>query len=124
MTDSRNKGNRGEREFAGLLSAALGTQIARNLTQVRDGGTDILDVEGWAIEVRRRERLALNAWWREVCARRYAEPRHPALAYRRNRRPWRVMVPLSCLVAGAPGDEAATLSIEGFAALLQEPYRG
>ena len=120
---SREKGQQGERQFAKALSEHLGYDVRRDITQVRDGGTDILDVDGWAIEVRWRKQLSLGAWWKEICGREYSEPRFPALAYRQDRQPWRVIIPLDCLVDGA-GDETATLSVAGFAAVLKEPYRG
>jgi hypothetical protein len=38
---SRDKGARGEREFAELLSNELGQVVKRKLGQARDGGDDI-----------------------------------------------------------------------------------
>lgn len=87
----RNKGAAGEREFFRALSLHLGETVTRNLSQTRDGGAD-----GWAgrwrIEVKRQETLRLEDWWAQACAQAGAD--WPALAYRPNRRPWRVVVPL------------------------------
>ena len=60
--NSRDKGKRGERELANLLQEYLGRDVTRNLVQSRDGGYD-LNIEGIALEVKRREELALREWW-------------------------------------------------------------
>jgi len=97
MTAARRKGAQGEQEFARLLSAALDMDISRNLDQARDGGADIMfDLDGAtvAVEVKRRKEMPTEgeraAWLRQV-------ERVPAdiriVAYRPDRRPWRVMVP-------------------------------
>jgi Holliday junction resolvase len=65
---SRNKGARGEREFAEMLSNELGQVVKRKLGQARDGGDDI-QVGRFRIEVKRREKLAIEAWCKQVVAR-------------------------------------------------------
>ena len=54
--------------------------------------------------------------------------RWPALAYRPNRQPWQVIVPLDIVMWGYPhwentaaADYTATLGIAGFAAVIREP---
>jgi Holliday junction resolvase len=89
---SRNKGAAGEREFLRLLGEELGTLLTRNLQQTRDSGADCLVVKGWAIEVKRCERLSRGAWWRQAVAQADREGVQPMLAYRRNREPWRVWI--------------------------------
>jgi Holliday junction resolvase len=54
----RRKGASGERELCGILSDALGFNVSRILGQARDSGHDI-DVPGFSIEVKRRQRIAL-----------------------------------------------------------------
>ena len=49
-------------------------------------------VKGWAIEVKRQERLSRPAWWRQAVAQADRAGVQPMLAYRRNREPWRVWI--------------------------------
>lgn len=53
MTDSRRKGEAGEREAALILRDLLGPSVLRNLTQARDGGHDLIGIPGWTTEVKR-----------------------------------------------------------------------
>lgn len=89
---SRSKGQRGEREFFGLLSEELGTCVRRNVDQARNGGADCIEVRGWAIEVKRVESGFREAWWEQALAQAEAADCSPALAYRASRQPWRVRV--------------------------------
>lgn len=119
---SRDKGGRGEREFSRILSQALGDNIARNLSQTRDGGYDLLDVSLFDIEVRRREQVSEGAWWKEVCERQIADGKFPALAYRQNRQPWRVIIPLG-FFRPAGGNEPVTLTLDGFICVVKAAER-
>ena len=49
----RRKGKAGELELARLLRELLGATVARNLAQTRQGGCDLLGLDGWAVEVKR-----------------------------------------------------------------------
>ena len=94
---SRDKGARGEREFAELLTNELGQVVKRKLGQARDGGDDI-QVGRYRIEVKRREKLAVEAWCKQVEAA--CEPSEvPVVAFRRNGEPWRAVVPAAWLIA-------------------------
>jgi Holliday junction resolvase len=94
---ARDKGARGERELAELLSNELGTMVKRKLGQARDGGDDI-QVGRFRIEVKRRETLAVEQWAKQVEAA--AEPGDvPVVAFRRNGEPWRAVVPMAWLIA-------------------------
>jgi hypothetical protein len=86
----RDKGARGENEYAALLSEALGMPIRRKLGQARDGGDDI-EVGPFRIEVKRREALRIDAWCEQVeaCA---GPGQIPVVAYRRNGQEWRVVL--------------------------------
>ena len=102
----RNKGATAERELFALLTEQLGVTVTRNLTQTRGGGADALDVEGWAIEVKRQETLSISSWWAQT--RRQADDlsRKPILFYRQNRKPWRAVLDLHHIAPGvftAPG---------------------
>ncbi len=92
----RSKGQRGEREFFGLLSEQLGTCVRRNVDQARNGGADGIEVPGWAIEVKRHETGFRSEWWEQAIDQAGAAGfSRPALAYRASRQPWRVRLLLS-----------------------------
>lgn len=128
----RSKGANGEREFAKLLSEKLGIKLERNLEQTRAGGHDLIGLPGIAIEVKRCEQLAINQWWRQA-VEQAADGLTPCLAYRQNRKPWMVAVPLNWLLRGEgvlleseepPKDkqeylpEIAVLTVDGFVQAL------
>lgn len=92
---SRDKGKRGEREFAGIMRDWLGGLIRRRLGQERDEGHDLIGCEPFAVEVKRQETLAIPAWWRQAKKSAHEAGMRPALAYRQNGKPWRVMVELT-----------------------------
>ena len=89
---SRLKGAAGERELFGLLSDELGFVVRRKLGAARDGGCDGLDVPGWAIEVKRTERLALNQFWMQTLRQADETGRMPVLFWRKNRSAWTAFV--------------------------------
>jgi Holliday junction resolvase len=86
------KGSAGERELAALLTDQLGFVVKRNLGQARDGADDIT-IQHFRIEVKRQERLQIDAWSEQVEA--CTQPGEVAvLAYRRNGQPWRICLKL------------------------------
>ncbi len=102
---SRNKGQRGEREFASVVESwsipvldALGNaeaiKMKRNLVQSREGGHDLVGIDWLAVEVKRHETLSLPAWWRQTVDQAERIGGIPFLAYRQNRTPWRFRVRL------------------------------
>ena len=84
---SRNKGAAAEREVLRLLGEELGEALERNLSQSRAGGADCICVRGFAIEVKRHERLSRPAWWRQACEQAQAIGAEPLLLYRRSCKP-------------------------------------
>lgn len=84
----RRKGAAAEREVLKLLGAEIGVMLERNLQQTRDGGADCIAVKGWAIEVKRQERLSRPAWWRQARAQAEKLGAEPMLLYRRSRESW------------------------------------
>lgn len=84
----RRKGAAAERELLKLLGAELGESLKRNLQQTREGGADCLCVRGWAIEVKRQERLSRPAWWRQACEQATRAAAEPMLFFRRSREQW------------------------------------
>lgn len=117
------KGKAGERELAGLLREHLGIEVTRNLVQARSGGSDLLGLPGWALEVKRAARPALAAWWRQTCEQAEAVGERPALAYRLDRQPWRVVLALRHVATdfeNAPLALRLEIDLEVFAALVRE----
>lgn len=87
---SREKGKRGEREVAAVLTKILGRPIGRQLGQERDGGADI-KTKLFAFQVKRCERLNLPAWI-EQAVQEAGSTHIPVVAYRQNEKPWRYLV--------------------------------
>jgi hypothetical protein len=93
---SRRRGAAAERELAGILSDELGFPIKRKLGQAREGGDDI-QVENYRLEVKRRERLQVEDWCKQV--EKVAEPgQWPVVVFRRSGEPWRAVVPIELLI--------------------------
>lgn len=93
---SRNKGATAERELATMLSNELGYPIKRKLGQAREGGDDI-QVENYRLEVKRREKLAVESWCKQV--EEVAEPGEwPVVVFRRSGQKWRAVVPIELLI--------------------------
>jgi len=91
---SRRKGAVGEREVVKLLKDAIGSdEVERNLSQSRDGGSDILlEEHSIAIEVKRVEAFAdydVSKWWNQ-CVSEKPAGWLPLLLYRKNRGKWRM----------------------------------
>lgn len=55
---NRQRGQEGEREVCSILADALGRQVKRALGQERDRGTDIVELDPFRIEVKRRKAIA------------------------------------------------------------------
>jgi hypothetical protein len=89
---SRRKGQVAERELLALLSDELGERLERNLDQTRCGGADCIQVHGFAIEVKRQERLSRPTWWAQACEQAERLGVEPMLFYRRSREPWQALI--------------------------------
>ena len=119
----RRKGARGERELVDLLREYLGADVTRNLMQSREGGADLLGIPGWAIEVKRAARPRLTEWWLQTCSQAATARLKPALCYRLDRQPWRVVVALRHVATGfesAPLVLRLETDVEVFAAMVRE----
>lgn len=86
---SREKGKRGEREWANYLrqrgiDARRGRQYAGH-----PDAPDVVGIDGWFCEVKRRERLAVEKWVEQAEADAGPEDR-VYVAHRRNGKPWLV----------------------------------
>ena len=89
---SRDKGARAEREVLKLLGDELGEILTRNLQQTREGGADCLAVKGFAIEVKRQEKLSRPSWWAQAVEQAQRVGAEPMLLYRRNREKWQAFI--------------------------------
>ena len=136
---SRRKGAGGEREFARALEDQVGLRLARNLEQSRQGGHDLTLPEEatgpvaealamLAVEVKRYREVStgsLAAWWSQATRQAEDAGLWPVLAYRPDRAPWRVRLPLAALrpdlfpVWHDP-DLTADLPLPAFASLVRE----
>jgi len=128
--NGRAKGAAGEREFISLMRDWCGDvideNVKRNLEQVRNGGHDIVGLNNWAVEVKRYKTAGdadIKEWWSQAQSQAAAVGKIPALAYRLDRREWRVRVPLYHLYPGILCSDVAwtvELSLEAFAFLYRE----
>lgn len=141
--NSRNKGASGERELSALVHEHLGVKLVRNLEQSRGGGYDLVPVgdnnvadvmSRMAIECKRYSTVTpalLERFWDQASRQADQSAKTPVLAYREDRRDWRVVVPLYLIDKTAFNPEWATtftwtaeLSIEAFCALVRERAMG
>ena len=100
--NSRNKGQRGEREICGILQDISdrvcfekkipAPEVVRNLVQSRNGGEDIVGLPGLAVEVKRQENLQLASWWKQTLEQAQRARAIPVLVYKRNYQPWKVVM--------------------------------
>ena len=138
--NSRAKGASAERKFAGLVQDWAGVKLIRNLEQTRSGGHDLIvhpDEVGTvsdvfrhlAIECKRYQAVtegSIQKWWAQAVVQAAGAGLIPVLAYRANRSPWRVVVPLALanpsLCRSNHIDYTATLSVEGFCHLIAEVH--
>lgn len=87
---ARRKGYRGETEIAGIL-ADYGYPCRRGILAA--GEPDVIGLPGIHIEVKRREKLALEDWMAQA-KRDTKLGEMPAVFHRKNRGEWLVSVPL------------------------------
>lgn len=86
------KGKRAERAFVNLVKERIeGVSLSRNLNQTVAGGFDVSGIEGLAIEIKHREQLSLNTWWKQTI-RQSGDSMIPILAYRQNRVDWKIQL--------------------------------
>lgn len=124
---SRNKGKDGERELAAILRDELGADITRNLVQARDGGCDLIGVDGWAVECKRVHEATeayLRAWWVQTEMQASAAGTRPVLAFREDRGTWQVVVRLCDIAPDIPAWAGmawtARIGLQAWCALVRE----
>lgn len=131
--NSRAKGASSEREFAAEIMARLNVRLVRVLDQSRNGGFDLApapDQTGKEVDALRRmaieckryadiQQHMLTRFWLQACRQGDAAGLVPVLAYRADRQPWTIRVPLAWLAgigeASADLSLTAALSLDGFA---------
>jgi len=97
--NSRAKGKSAEREVIGLLQEMIPKlKLERNLDQTRDGGYDIIGLDGWAPEVKRYAKIDhddVERFWKQAVEQSNSSLRKPVLFMRADREPWVVVVRLT-----------------------------
>ena len=88
----REKGKRGEREVARMLRL-LGFDSHRSQQYCGKTGDadDVVGVDGYHIEVKRREKLSIMEWVRQT-ERDCNSEDIPVVVFRQNGEPWRVVL--------------------------------
>ena len=127
--NSRAKGKSAERELIGelkrLLPGALTDGLERNLTQTRNGGHDILGLDGWAIEVKRYAEVKpadMQRFWEQTTEQARKEQARPVLCYRQDRREWRAVVSASEVmpIDSVDYDHTIEMSLPLFARMVKD----
>jgi hypothetical protein len=127
----RRKGQRGEREVAGLIRDWLGADVTRNWQQQSaEGGADLAGVPGWAVEVKFAD-IFVSAWWRQAVEQAERADACPVLIYRLTGKgkgkhildKWRCLVRLDDLTpADIDRDETAEISLRAWICLVREQW--
>lgn len=84
--NSRAKGHNFEREIGSLLREELGVDIQRNLVQSRNGGVDLIGLDGWAIECKRSKKYS-PSWWKQAAEQAVKAEALPVLIYKLDYQP-------------------------------------
>ena len=119
----RTKGQVAEREIARILNDELGVELVRNLEQTRDGGHDLIGLDGWSLEVKRHEQLSINAWWKQTTEQAERTGGRPALFYRQSRKPWSVVVDahdMNPATFPVSGRYTIQMDVQGWCQLVRE----
>lgn len=104
---AKQKGKRGERDFSLELHSLLGNIRKRReagqkatwefgpqaFVDPQANGADIQSIEGLSIEVKRQETLNLKLWWSQTERQADDLGAIPVLAFRQNRKAWKVCLP-------------------------------
>lgn len=131
--NSRAKGAAGEREFCKELGEHLGDALVeplkRNLEQTRNGGHDILGLEGFALEIKRYKRVKesdVKEFWAQAVEQAKRVGAQPVLAYREDFQSWRVRIPWGFMMDDQDWDEdvdfTLELSLKAFASIIREQH--
>lgn len=121
---SRNKGAAGERELILEIEQWTGIRLERNLSQAFGGGHDLIGLDHWAIECKRYRDIT-NAdkkeFWEQAVKQALKVRKVPAVCFRADRQPWRVLVPYPTdLYRVEDFRRSAEVSLELFCGLITE----
>lgn len=93
--NSRTKGAAGERELIREIEEWTGIRLERNLAQSFAGGHDLIGLDDWAIECKRYRSISeadKRAFWDQAVRQAKRVDKMPAVAFREDRQPWRVLI--------------------------------
>jgi len=121
---SRNKGAGGERELVNLIFDQTGIRLERNLAQSFAGGHDLIGLDHWAIECKRYKEIGeaeKRAFWVQAVEQANRVGKRPAVCFRADRKPWRVLVDagIDCFEE-IDYNSTAEISLELFCGLIRE----
>lgn len=121
---SRNKGAAGERELIRAIEEWTGIRLERNLSQAFGGGHDLIGLDHWAIECKRYREITYGdkaEFWRQAVEQANKVRKVPAVCFRADRQPWRVLVPYPTdLYRLEDFNRSAEVSLELFCGLITE----
>lgn len=121
---SRNKGAGGERELIIEIEQQTGIRLERNLAQSFAGGHDLIGLDDWAIEVKRYKEIGeaeKRAFWVQAVEQADRVGKRPAVCFRADRKPWRVLVHAGTdLFNEAEYNSTAEISLDLFCGLIRE----
>ncbi len=124
----RSKGQRGERQVAGIIADLTGLDVRRRVRQ-HDGDSDLEGVPGWTIEVKDHASATIGSvavWWAQTVLQARKGGGLPLLVYRRQRGVWRAVWPVQvhlCQQEASRWDDHAwtvEASLECWAAVARE----
>lgn len=95
MTNSKQKGKRGELEVVNILkkhgfNARRSAQYCGNTGEAADITSDL----PYHIEVKHQETLQIDKWWEQATHDAQESGRDPILVFRKNNQKWRVVMDL------------------------------
>jgi len=121
---SRNKGANAERALILEIEAQTGIRLERNLAQSFAGGHDLIGLDDWAIEVKRYKEIGeaeKRAFWVQAVEQANRVGKRPAVCFRADRKPWRVLVHAGTeLFDEIEYNATAEISLDLFCGLIRE----
>lgn len=95
MTNSKDKGKRGEIEVVHILKAH-GYHARRTAQYCGNTGdaADVIGLDGYHIEVKRAERMHLYEWYEQAVRDSAKSENTPIVVHRQSKKPWLVSLSL------------------------------
>jgi Holliday junction resolvase len=124
--NSRTKGAAGERELIREIEEWTGIRLERNLAQSFAGGHDLIGLDHWAIECKRYRSISeadKRAFWAQAVRQAARVDKMPAVAFRQDRQPWRVLIVYPAQSELYPLEDyraPCEIELELFCALIRE----